>query len=151
MAYIEWTDDEGTGVLTPSYPATGVATKQARRFRNWTPVPMPVGPVRFALGTGRRFQFEHRRDYLASFEMPGLKPDLHFALVHRFILHALKGCEFYVYTEDANAATYECRLAEGAEPEFTMSDPQLLEYTLALRVKNLAAAPLLCDYTSTGA
>jgi hypothetical protein len=141
VAYIEWEDSDGTGVLTPSYP-----NGPARRFRNWTPAVVPVGPARYALGTGRRFLYEHRRDYRASFEVPGLKPTQH-ALVHRFVLHALKGCAFFVYTEDKNAATYECRLAEDGEPEYTFEDTQQLEYTVRVTVKNLAAAPMLCDYT----
>lgn len=141
MAYVEWTDDDGTGVLTPHYP-----NGPARRFRNWVPTVVPVGPVRHALGTGRRYQFEHRRDYRASFEIPGLRPDVH-DLVLRFQLHALKGCEFWVYTEDKNAAAYFCRLAEGTEPALQFEDRQLLEYTISITARNLAAAQMLCDYT----
>lgn len=142
MAYIEWVDDEGTGTLTPNVPAG-----PGRRFREWVPTVQPVGPARYALGTGQRFQFEHRRDYLASFVVPYLRGAAQHLLVHRFLVHAFKGCDFYVNTQDNANRVYLCRLAEGADPAFTQEDATLLEYALALTVKHTASAPLICDYT----
>ena len=145
MAYIEWDDDDGTGTLVPSYPAT--TGNPSRRFRTWLPRTVYFGPHRHALGTGQRFQFVHRTDYLATFELPGIRPT-QFDLWHRFREHALKGCTFFVVTEDAASRVYECLLAEGVEPELQMEDPSMLEYVMSITVKNIAAARMLCDYTA---
>ncbi len=143
MAYIEWEDSEGTGVLTPSYPAG-----PARRFQGWTPDVKPIGPHKVALGTGIRDQFAFRRDYLASFAVPGLAPS-QLALYLRFRVYALSGCPFFVVCEDTDTSIYECRLAPDTEPELAMSDSAMLEYTMRLTVKNTAAEPLLCNYRMT--
>jgi hypothetical protein len=142
MAYIEWEDAGGTNVLTPTYPAG-----PARRFREWVPDVKPVGPFKFSLGTGRRYQFQFRRDYQVSLTMPGLAPN-QFTLFHDFKIFALSGCAFYVYCEDADNNFYSCRLAEGSEPELSMSDDKMIEYTLKLVVKNVDDAPMLCNYRS---
>lgn len=150
MAYIEWEDDDGTGTLTSSYPAGGTASAQSRRFRSWTPKPVPVGPHRTGLGNGRRYQFQFRVDRRASFEIHGIKPT-QFDMWERFRLHALKGCTFMVYTEDAAGRSYTCRIAEESEPELSFADSRMLEYTMSVTVTNVANAPMLCDYTAIGA
>jgi hypothetical protein len=140
MAYIEWTDEIGTGVLTPSYP-----DGPARRFRSWTPTYQPVGPATFDLGTGRRREFRFRVDQLASFEIPGILPSQH-ALYLRFRDWALRGCPFFVYCEDQDSNVYECRLAQETEPEMEMTDATLLEYTVRVVARSITGTPMLCNY-----
>lgn len=140
MAYIEWDDADGTGVLTPHYPAG-----PARRFKDFTPDVQLIGPVRYGLGSAQRFPFVFREDQIASLAIPGLLPNQH-ALFLRFKTWALKGGTFFVYCEDADAHVYECRLAEDSMPEMRLTDAALLEYTVTVTIKNLSDAPLLCDY-----
>ncbi|MES2524032.1 MAG: hypothetical protein V4617_15100 [Gemmatimonadota bacterium] len=140
MASIEWEDATGYHTLTSNWPEG-----PARRFAGWSPTVKPIGPAKVALGTGRRYQYQFRRDHLTAFEMPGLIPS-QFAEYLAFRVHALAGCDFYVICDDADANIYTCRLAPETEPELTMTDPQQLEYTMAVTVKNTANEPMLCNY-----
>jgi hypothetical protein len=140
MAYIQFTDEVGLVTLVPSYPAG-----PARRFRNWTPNVETIGPRTFALGTGRPYEFAFRRDYVASFEIPGILPSQHEDFM-RFKVWAMKGCPFDVYTEDDTDAYYECRIAPNSEPEMSFEDTAMLEYAISVKVRSIANTPMICNY-----
>jgi len=115
------------------------------RFSGWTPDIDPVGPTDAALGTGITFHWAFRNDYLASLELP-LLPASMLAVALRLKRHLLNGGTCTVTTGDGLSNVYTCRLAPGSVPELGYTDRQLVEYTLKLRLKNTAAAPLLCLY-----
>lgn len=140
MGYIQFTDEAGSVALTPSYPAG-----PARRFRNWTPSTNSVGPRVFSLGTGRAYEFSFRRDYTASFEIPGILPSQHEDFM-RFKTWVMKGGIFEIYTEDSNNSYYECRIAPDTEPEMEMEDSTMLEYTISVVARSIANSPMVCDY-----
>lgn len=140
MGYIEFVDEVGTVTLASSYP-----TGPARRFRNWTPDQNAFGPRVFALGTGRAYEFAHRRDYTASFEIPGILPSQHEDFI-RFKVWAMKGCPFDVYCEDADNHYYECRIAPDTQPEMRLEDSAMLEYTISLSARAIINVPMICNY-----
>jgi hypothetical protein len=115
------------------------------RFSGWTPDIDPVGPTDAALGTGISFHWTFRNDYLASLELPFLQAST-LAVALRLKRHLLNGGTCTVTTGDNGSNVYTCRLAPGSAPEIEYTDRRMVEYTLKLRLKNTAAAPLVCIY-----
>lgn len=140
MGYIQFTDEIGAVTLQSSYPAG-----PARRLRNWTPNVITVGPRVFSLGQGRPYEFAFRRDYIASFQIPGILPSQHEDFM-RFKVWALKGCLFDVYTDDADNHFYECRIAPETEPTMEMEDSSMLEYTVSVTARSVTNQPMICNY-----
>jgi hypothetical protein len=120
-------------------------TAPADRFGNWTPDLDLIGPSRAGLGTGTTFRWTHRTDYCAVFEIDKL-PNSTLAVALRLKAHLLNGGTCTVTTGDADANVYTCRLRPGTVPEIQFSDRRRLRYSLALQLKNTAAAALLCRY-----
>lgn len=142
MCSITFTDGSGAATLQPSGPAS------VSRFNNWTPDPDTIGERAFALGDGRLYQFIHRTDYIASFDMPRI-PVADEAILQRFLLWAKAGGLFTVNTTDSASNSYsDCQLAPETQPALTL-DREMLEYTLSLTIVHVAAVPtpLRCVYT----
>lgn len=142
MASIGFTDATGSATLQPSWPAP------ANRFRHWVPMQRPIGEGAHGLGDGVRYQFRHRTDYGASFELPGIaNTDMDLAL--RLQEHLLSGGTCSVSTGDANAATYTtCCLAPDGDVEIELDDAAMLEYVVRLSVIDVSVspAPMVCEY-----
>lgn len=137
---ISWTDATGAASLTNGKPVPG------DRFGNWTPRNPPVNDAENSLADGVLHTFEFRVDYTAAFELRGI-PNTSQDLALRLMLHLERGGAVSVATGDAAARTYgSCKLAPGTKPEFTLSDPVYIEYTLSLVLLNTAAASMLCIY-----
>lgn len=139
---IQFTDSVGSATLACSWPVP------FDRFRNWVPFSRPIGEGANALAEGRRYQFQFRTDHGVRFEMPGiLNTDVDIAL--RLMAHLIGGGLVTVNTGDASSRSYaSCGLAPGTEPELTLEDRQLLEYTFAATVIDVSTTPvpLLCEY-----
>lgn len=137
MAQINWTDTTGAASLVSSYPAP------ANRFNSWTPHAIKIGEGATGLGDGVYYKFAFRTDYLVSFTFSGLaESDAVLTLLARLEAHLTGGGTCELETEDLNSRTYsECCLV--ADDDFTleMTDKQLKEYTLSLRVRNIAGSP----------
>lgn len=144
MASISFTDTTGSATLTSAWP-----TGDPRRFRNWTPYSKPFGEGANKLSDGQLHRFAFRTDHTATFEMPGIA-NSSMSTALRLIEHLLgDGNTCTVTTDDAASRTYTVCLAPGTEPEFTLEDPRLIEYTLRLTVLNVATSPtaMLCVYS----
>lgn len=134
MASITFDDGSGNQTISSAWPAP------ANRFGNWIPKPLTIGERATAVGDGRRYQWSHRIDYGASFELPGIARSSE-AVLQLFKLHADAGGIFTVTTADTESNVYsECAMAPGALVEFVL-DRRTLEFTLVLDVINVAAAP----------
>lgn len=115
------------------------------RFQNWVPDRLVVDDRQVALGTGIVASFVFRTDYVASFEVPHLKPaDLAIALRLKAWLIAGNTCT--VNTQDLSSRSYTVGLQPGTEPSIEFTDRTQVEYTLKLQVANRSAADLLCEY-----
>lgn len=145
MGYIAFVDSVGSAQVTNGL------TLEGRRFANWVPDIVRVGDRRTVLGTGRFYEYLYRQDYVARFQIENLKAS-DMATVMRWKAHALKGCDFVVYTEDDSSRTYNCRLRPDTEPTIELVDRTNIEYTLTVEVMNtdVPTVPLQCIY-STGA
>ena len=147
MASIAFTD--GTGAATLDNGLTAIAGGVGSRFRGWTSLPRVVGPRRYALGSGVPAVFRFRTDYLATFELPHI-PQAQVTVLDRLMAHLASGGTCSVATGDDAARTYPtCALAEGAEPEKRLSDPQDLRWSLVLTLVNVAGSPvpMTCLYS----
>lgn len=145
MGYIDFTDGTGAAQITNGL------TLEGRRFSNWVPDVVRVSDRRTVLGTGRMYEYIYRQDYVASFEIEHLTATA-LNTVMRWKAHAMKGCEFTVYTEDDSSRFYVCRLRPDTEPSIALADRNNLEYTLSVQVMSASdpTVPLQCLY-STGA
>lgn len=141
MGYIDFTDESGNAQVTNGLTLPG------RRFSNWTPDTVRIADRRTALGSGITYEYLYRQDYVASFQIENI-PVTDLPTVIRFKNWAMKGCEFYVYTEDTQNRFYLCRLRPDTEPTLEMSDRTTLEYTLSMEVMSAAQPPELlhCTY-----
>ena len=141
MGYLAWTDSDGAATLS------NLKARPARRFTSWTPDVDRVSDRRTALGSGIVYEFLYRKDYVATLRIDHL-PVTQSALFLRFKDFAMQGCEFYVYTEDAQDRVYLCRLRPGTAPTMEMSSSPQLEYSVTVDVMSAedTPVPLLCHY-----
>jgi voltage-gated potassium channel Kch len=142
MASITFTDATGTATLNSAWPSP------ANRFRGWTPFEVPFGDAAHGLGTGRRYLYEYRRDYGATFELPGIaNTDLDIAM--RLKAHLEGGGLVTLTTNDASSTVYtNIGIAPDTEVEIVFEDRAMLEYTVKLTVldQDTVPAQLLCEY-----
>src|SRR5688572_30818192 len=141
MASITFDDGSGDDTISSAWVAP------ANRFGNWIPKPLKIGERSTAVGDGLRYQWSHRTDYGASFELAGIARSNE-AKLQAFKLWADAGGTFTVTTADSETNTYdECALAPGALVEFVY-DRRTSEFTLVLDVINVeaSAVPLRCIY-----
>jgi hypothetical protein len=145
MGYMDFTDSAGNAQVTNGL------TLEGRRFANWVPTVVRVSDRRTVLGTGKTYEYVYRTDYVASFQIEHLKAT-DMATVMRWKIHAMKGCEFVVATEDDASRTYTCWLRPDTEPTIELTDRTNIEYTLSVEVMSAdtPTVPLECVY-STGA
>jgi hypothetical protein len=143
MGFITFTDELG------SVTVSNGKERPARRFSSWTPDVNRVADRKVALGTGITYEYLYRIDYYASFEMEHF-PASSLASFIRFKEWAMRGCEFFVYTEDSADRIYLCRIKPGSEPTARMTERTFLEYTLSVDVMSAADEPvyLACLYGS---
>lgn len=153
MAYIEFTDAAGVAGVYNGKPAP------ADRFANWTPLVIPRGDASHRASDGLRAMLKLRTDVGASFEIRGIRSRLTdasdragagkdlLAQANRLVAWLLEGGVCEVHCEDTTGAVYPfCSLWPGSTPELTMTDPELLEYTLVLQVLNLGGSQMICRY-----
>lgn len=141
MASITFDDGSGNQTINSAWPAP------ANRFGNWIPKPTKIGERSTAVGDGVRYQWAHRTDYGASFELPGIARSSE-QVLQLFKLHADAGGLFTVTTADSETNTYtECGLAPGALVEI-LFDRKRGFFTLVLDVIHVSATPeqLRCLY-----
>lgn len=125
MGYIAFDDELG------SVTVSNGLTLPARRFSNWTPDVNRIADRRVALGSGITYEYLYRTDYTAAFQIEHY-PVVRLASFIRFKEWAMRGCEFFVHTEDEANRVYLCRIAPGTEPKAEMSNREMLEYTLTI-------------------
>lgn len=136
---IAFTDATGAASLDNGKPG-GMG-----RFMNWTPDLDTIGAYAETVGGGVTHAFTFRDDYVASLELPYLRPAKH-AVALRLIRHLRTGGTCTVTTGDTSANVYTCRLAPGSRPRLSKMEGNPVEHVLSLALKNTAAAPLLCLY-----
>lgn len=132
--YVEWTDAQGLCRLTQLAP----------RFGGWTPDGDPIGPRHAALGTGRPYVYEYRRDYSVRFTVGNFAPWQEPELV-RFKLALESGLAITVFTGDSLGNVYTCYLREGATPSI-QQDPETLDLSITVELINSALAPIIAQY-----
>lgn len=138
MPSIAFTDSTGAATITSLAP----------RFRSWSPDIRTIGPREPSFATGILSRFGHRTDYIATFEATNIAHSEQSKLV-RLKDHLLGGGSCTVTTGDLTSNVYTCyQDPEGADPSWSL-DGRNLEFTLALAVKNSAAAALECIYDDT--
>lgn len=115
------------------------------RFANWVPFPENASRPVVCLGTGIRAEWRFRTDYGASFQLDYI-PDTSLDVVDRLVRWLLGGGNCTVNTGDAGARVYTCTLFPDFLPTLTQQDRQMNEFTLTLKLRNSAAAPMLCVY-----
>jgi hypothetical protein len=140
MGYIDFTDETGNTQVTNGLTLPG------RRFTSWTPDTIRIADRRTALGSGITYEYLYRQDYAASFQIEHI-PVTALPTVIRWKNWAMKGCEFWVYTEDTQSRFYLCRLRQDTTPTIEMSDREALEYTLSLEVVSAVSPPELLECT----
>lgn len=133
MASLTWTDAAGTATLTNGKPAP------ADRFAGWTPRPGLEADRAHALGDGVLHVFAFGPRYDATFRLEHI-PNTAQPLLARLVRHLLGGGVVSVATDDADGRTYPaCQLVDGEPPQLELADRALLEWTLTLTVRNVAA------------
>lgn len=141
---IAFTDSIGSATLTNGKPTP------ADRFTDWTPISPPEESAVHGLGTGTRHQWLFRQDYGASFSLDKI-PVAELDVAMRLLRWLATGGSVTVNTGDRIARVYTAKAFPGwtipEGPELT--DKRLLEYTLALKLKNTAAVDMLCNYGMT--
>ena len=139
---ITWTDTAPRS-LTNSKPTP------ADRFDNWRPISPHSASAVPGLGTGVTHVWEFRQDYGAEFSLSKI-PVEDTDLCMRLLRHLQIGGQVTVNTGDSSSRSYTCIRFPGWEipdgPE--MTDNRMLEYTLTLKLKNVASADMLCNYGS---
>lgn len=141
MAALVWTDALGSATLTNLKPVPG------DRFGNWTPAPDVLQSEAQAL-TGAAYGFTFADLYDVTFQLE-LIPNSEQALAARLVRHLRHFGTVQVETGDTAARVYPtCQAVKGSPPRLTLADRQLLEWTLALTLRNVAASPveMLCTY-----
>lgn len=138
MATITFTDGAGAVTITNAKAGPG------SRFSNWTPDISRVSNAKVGVGTGVRYEYLFRQDFIASFEIEHY-PVADLSRVARLKAWALAGNTFTVNTEDKMDRTYLCRMAPESEIQVAMEDRTLLEYTLSLTVMSAAVPPVFLD------
>lgn len=147
-SFITFTDSTGAAQLDNG--TTGVAGGVGSRFASWVSQSLPIGDARTALGTGQRYLFQFRIDYVAAFEMQDI-PNANVLILDRLIAHLLSGGQVSVTTGDAGARVYAtCCLAEGATPVKRLFNRREITWALAVTLVNVATppVPMTCLYTS---
>jgi hypothetical protein len=146
-ASIAFTDGIGAAVLNNGMGA--VAGGLGSQFHDWTSEQHPIGVAKTALGTGARYMFKFRDDYLATFTLMEI-PNANVVILDRLIAWLLLGGTCSVTTGDTLASVYAtCGLAEGVTPQKKMSNKNDISWDLTLTLVNLgAAAPMTCVYAS---
>lgn len=142
---IAFTDSIGSATLTNGKPTP------ADRFTDWTPIsPAEEGIPVFTLASGMRSRWLYRQDYGASFSLDKI-PVAELDVAMRLLRWLATGGSVTVSTGDRIARVYTAKAFPGwtipEGPELT--DKRLLEYTLALKLKNTAAVDMLCNYGTT--
>ena len=140
-ASITFDDGAGAQTITPS--------PSVSRFNRWQPTPDTIGERANAVADGRLYQWTHRTDFGASFELPHLANSGE-AVLQAFLLWANAGGAFTVTTGDSESNVYtEVQVAPGTRAELSDPDPETIEYTLSLTVINVATTPvpLRCVYS----
>lgn len=146
MGSIAFTD--ATGAATLDNGMTSIAGGVGSRFRGWTSNPMPIGPVRHALGTGAMAQFKFRTDYCATFSIEDI-PNANVTVLDRLIEFLRGGGVVSVTTGDSSSRVYAtCCLAAGGSVEKEMFNPREITWKLTLTLVNLAGAAMTCTYES---
>jgi hypothetical protein len=141
-AAIRWDPGDSAGERTLTGSHTLV------RFNRWHPLPDTIGERDNALGDGVGYQWVHRTDYAASFELPNIAHTSE-GLLQEFLLWANAFGPFAIDTGDSESNTYgECQIAPGTRAEISDPDPETLEYTLSVTALSIAVAPiaLRCVY-----
>jgi hypothetical protein len=147
---ITFTDALGAATLTNQKPFPG------DRFGGWEPHTVPIGTAVSRQSDGAISMFVYRTDYGASFELRAI-PSLIVAgvsmnqLADRLVAWLMQGGTCSIATGDAESNVYPtCGLRPGSSPACSLSDVQMLEYTLTLDVINLAASPrqMVCRYAN---
>jgi len=145
---ITFTDTIGTATLTNEKPFPG------DRFGGWEINTIPIGTAVQRQSDGATSMFVFREDFGASFELRAI-PSTRTAgvsmhqIADRLRRWLMKGGTCSIATGDAEQNVYPmCGLKGGTTPSLRMSDAANIEYTLALDVVNLAAAPvqMVCRY-----
>jgi hypothetical protein len=139
-AAIRFNDGSGQQTITTLSPLG--------RFNRWRPLPDTIGERANALGDGRLYQWSHRTDYGASFELPDIA-HTESAKLQDFLLWANQGGSFAIDTADSESNSFaDVQVAPGTRAELSEPDRELLTYTLTLSVINVAASPtrLRCVY-----
>jgi hypothetical protein len=141
MGAILFTDALGSDTLDNGFPAPG------DRFRGWTPIDEPIGPLHHALGTGVPYKWVHREDHGARFTIAYI-PNESQALAARLVAHLKRGGSVRVETGDTQNNVYDtCYLWPGSTPELSPPDPKDLRRTLTLAILQPGATePLVCLY-----
>ena len=125
---------------------TNGLTVPADRFRQWVPDSPSVKAESESLATGQPFPFVFSQRYTVTFRLDEI-PQTQQANVMRLILWLEGGGVITVNTDDAAARSYtQCYMTKGQRPQFTLTDPPLLRYSLVLSLVNIAGAPFLCQY-----
>jgi hypothetical protein len=139
VATILCTDDEGTFTIRNGLPFS--------RFQNWTPLDdEDDADAVTGYGTGDRHEWRFRQDYGAQFELAHI-PAAYLELVGRLLRALRNGGSCTVNTGDVASRSYTCKIFPGwktERPELT--DKVAVEYTLRLKLRNTAAATMLCVY-----
>jgi hypothetical protein len=139
-AYLSFTD--GIGAAQLDNGLTAVAGGYGSHFVNWTSESTPIGPAKYALGTGARAMFTFRTDYTAEFELQEI-PNANTAILDRLIAWLLGGGQCSVTCGDSTAAVYaSCGLAEGNTPKKKLFSKQDMTWSLTLKLVNLAGSPV---------
>jgi hypothetical protein len=141
MATITFTDAGGAVTLSNQKFGPG------NRFSNWTPDIVRVSDTKIGVGTGIRYEYLFRQDYVASFDIEYV-PVAELEKVARFKAWALAGNTFNVNTQDKANRVHTCRLSPQGDITVKMQDRSMLEYTVSVDVVS-AASPqvfLTCLY-----
>jgi hypothetical protein len=139
MASIAFTDGTGAATLQSATASPG------NRFRNWIPNDDPIGPGVPTLADATIHRWEFRKDYTASFEVPGLTMS-QLAIAGRLRIHLLNGGSCTVTTNDSAARVYTAKLAPGTAPSISGPD-ESWEYAFSVVLRNTASATMLCVYS----
>lgn len=115
------------------------------RFANWVPLPEPSASRVVCLGTGLHAEWRFRTDYGASFQLDYI-PDSSLDIVDRLVRWLLSGGSCTVNTGDAGTRIYTATLFPDFLPTLAQQDRQMNEFTLTLKLRNSAAAAMLCVY-----
>lgn len=141
VAALVWTEGATTYTLTNGNPGP------AGRFALWTPVPGVLQSEAQAL-TGKAYGFQFADLYDATLQLERI-PNGQQPLAARLVRHLRRFGVVQAETGDAADRVYPaCQAVKDAPPRLTLADPRLLEWTLALTLRNVAAAPveMLCLY-----